>query len=366
MTINRIQALTAAMQDAGLEALALNPSPSLIYLTGLHFHLSERPTVFLFRPKYPPALVLPELEASKIDPQTGYDLFPYGENPETWGASFSRACNHLSLNGLTVGIEPNHLRVLELRFLEAGMTQTQIQSAESCLAVVRMRKDEVEVAAMQKAVDIAQLALINTLPLVKAGITERQVANELVLQMVRAGADAELPFSPTVAGGPNSANPHAVPTDRPLMPGDMLVIDWGAGYQGYCSDLTRTFCITDLQNDFVTIAKVVKDANLAAQKEVCPGRPVGQVDDAARNVIVNAGFGGQFTHRTGHGLGLEVHEHPYIYSENTLALDIGMAFTIEPGIYLPGRGGIRIEDNVIVTAEGCRCLSDLPREIKVL
>jgi Xaa-Pro dipeptidase len=366
MINKRLETLDNCIEQAGLDVLVLNPSPSLVYLTGLHFHLFERPVVFIYRPGSPPVLVLPELESSKIDPGAGYDLFPYGEDPETWKAVFLRACNHLSLNGRTIGIEPTRLRVLELRFLEAGVTHVQIQSAESALAIVRMHKDESEVSAMQKAVEIAQTALLSTLPIIKAGITEHDIAGELALQLIRAGSDPELPFAAAVASGPNSANPHAVPSDRRLQAGDMLVIDWGAASQGYCSDLTRTFCIGSLDPEFDTIGKAVWDANLAAQKAVKPGIPAGQVDTAAREVITKAGYGVQFTHRTGHGLGLEVHEHPYIYAENQQPLEAGMTFTIEPGIYLPGKGGIRIEDNVVVTLKGCDCLSDLPREIQIL
>jgi Xaa-Pro aminopeptidase len=366
MRTNRFQLLSKAMQEGGLDALALNPSPSLVHLTGLHFHLFERPVVFIYRPELPPVLVLPELESSKIDPKDGFDLFPYGEDPATWKAVFLRACNHLSLNGLTIGIEPTRLRVLELRYLEAGVTHAQIQSAESALAIIRMHKDKTEVAAMQKAVDIAQQALLNTLPVIHAGVTEREVVGELALQLIKAGSDPELPFAAAVASGPNSANPHATPSDRKLQTGDMLVIDWGAAYQGYCSDLTRSFCIGRIDPEFETIGRLVRDANLAAQKTVKQGNPAGQVDDAAREVISKGGYGAQFTHRTGHGLGLEVHEHPYIYAENQQLLEAGMTFTIEPGVYLPGRGGIRIEDNVVVTSRGCDCLSNLPREIKIL
>ena len=366
MINNRFQSLSSAMQDAGLDVLALNPSPSLFHLTGLRFHLFERPIVFFYRPGSSPVLVLPELEATKIDPALGFDLFPYGENPETWNAVFSRACNHLSLNGRTIGIEPTHLRVLELRFLESGVTHAQIQSAESALAIVRMHKDKNEIVAMQKAVEIAQTALLNTLPIIKAGATERKVAGELALQLMRAGAEPELPFAAAVAGGPNSANPHATPSDRPLKQGDTLVIDWGASYQGYCSDLTRTFSIGRLEPEFETIGNIVREANLAAQKAIRPGIPAGEIDRAAREIIEGKGYGAQFTHRTGHGLGLEVHEHPYIYAENQQLLEAGMVFTIEPGIYLPGRGGIRIEDNVVVTSRGCDSLSNLPREIQIL
>jgi Xaa-Pro dipeptidase len=366
MTNKRSDTLDACLKQAGLDALVLNPSPSLVYLTGLHFHLFERPVVFIYRSGLPPVLILPELEATKIDPAAGYDLFPYGEDPATWNAVFLRACNHLSLNGKTIGIEPTRLRVLELRFLEAGVTHAQIQSAESALAVVRMKKDLDEVAAMQKAVDFAQVALTNTLPYIKSGVAEREIASELALQLIRAGSDSELPFSAAVASGPNSANPHALPSNRLLRAGDMLVIDWGAAYQGYCSDLTRTFSIAYIEPEFMKIGKLVQDANLAAQKAVKPGIRAGRVDTAARELIVKAGYGVQFTHRTGHGLGLEVHEHPYIYAENDLQLEAGMTFTIEPGIYLPGQGGIRIEDNVVVTPKDCNSLSNMSREIQIL
>jgi Xaa-Pro dipeptidase len=366
MNHTRFATLDSCLQQAGLDALVLNPSPSLVYLTGLHFHLFERPVVFMYQPGKPAVLVLPELEASKIDPAVGYDLFPYGEDPTTWNSVILRACNHLSLNEKTVGIEPTRLRVLELRFLEAGVTHAQIQSAESALAIVRMKKDQAEVSAMKKAVDIAQTALLSTLPIIKPGVSEREIASELALQLILAGSDSEMPFAAAVASGPNSANPHAVPSDRHLQTGDMLVIDWGAAYQGYCADLTRTFSIAQIEPEFEKIGKTVRYANLAAQEAVKPGIPAGKVDMAAREVIVKAGYGPQFTHRTGHGLGLEVHEHPYIYKENELQLEAGMTFTIEPGIYLPGRGGIRIEDNVVVTQKGCDCLSNMPREIQIL
>ncbi len=146
----------------------------------------------------------------------------------------------------------------------------------------------------------------------------------------------------------------------------MLVVDWGAGYQGYCADLTRSFAIGKLDPEFSKIGNIVKEANLAAQKQVRPGVQVGLVDHAAREVIDRSGYGEKFTHRTGHGLGMEVHEHPYIYAENQQVLDVGMTFTIEPGIYLTGKGGIRIEDNIVVTPGDCDCLSDMTREIRIL
>jgi Xaa-Pro dipeptidase len=219
---------------------------------------------------------------------------------------------------------------------------------------------------MRRAVDIAQRALTAALPQVKIGITERDLAAELTLQLFKAGCDPEVPFAPIVSSGPNSANPHAVPSDRKFAPGDLLVIDWGASYQGYFSDITRTFAIGSLDPEYAQISRVVLDANTAGRESAKPGIPAEAVDHATRMVIESTGYGKYFTHRTGHGLGMEGHEDPYIRSGNLLTLEPGMTFTIEPGIYLPGRNGVRIEDDVVITAAGAECLTSLPRDVKQL
>jgi Xaa-Pro dipeptidase len=258
------------------------------------------------------------------------------------------------------------MRVLELRLLESSAEAASFLSAEEALAYVRMRKDAKEVASMREAVHIAQRALQATLGLVRVGMTERQIATELILQLLKAGSDASIPFAPIVASGPNSANPHAVPTDRELHSGDLLIIDWGASFGGYISDLTRTFAIGQVEPEYERIARMVGSANEAGRSAVRPGVTAGEVDQITRAVIVQGGYGEYFTHRTGHGIGMEGHEAPYIYKENTLPLAAGMTFTIEPGIYLPDRAGVRIEDNIVVTQSGAESLSDLPRELVTL
>jgi Xaa-Pro dipeptidase len=188
----------------------------------------------------------------------------------------------------------------------------------------------------------------------------------LVIQLLQHGSSSHFPFAPIVSGGPNSANPHATPSDRALAPGDLLVIDWGANVDGYFSDITRTFAIGDVDSELVRIAQLVIDANASGRTAARAGIPAAQVDEAARNIIAEAGYGEYFTHRTGHGLGLEVHEEPYIRSDNQQLLEVGMTFTIEPGIYLPGRGGVRFEDNIVVTPNGIESLTNLPRELITL
>ena len=183
---------------------------------------------------------------------------------------------------------------------------------------------------------------------------------------MRAGSDAEMPFTPIISTGPNSANPHAFPSERKLAQGDLLVIDWGAAYAGYFSDITRTFAIGPVEAEFSRIAAVVEQANAAGRAAARPGATGGDVDRAARAVIEAAGYGRYFTHRTGHGLGMESHEEPYMRAGNPMLLKPGMTFTVEPGIYLPGRGGVRIEDDMVITESGAESLTELPRSLQTL
>ncbi len=219
---------------------------------------------------------------------------------------------------------------------------------------------------MRKAVKVAQNALEATLPSIKMGMTEKELAAELVVQLLRHGSEPELPFAPIVSGGPNSANPHASPTERKLQAGDLLVIDYGATADGYISDLTRTFAVGQVQAEYEKIHKIVQEANAAGRAAGKPGVPCAAVDKAARDVIESAGYGQYFTHRTGHGIGMEPHEDPYMRGDNMQMLEPGMAYTVEPGIYLPGRNGVRVEDNMVVTEMASESLSDLPREIRVV
>jgi Xaa-Pro dipeptidase len=361
------RAISENQPGARLDAIALNPGPTLTYLTGLGFHLMERPTVLLAAPGQVPAWVLPELEMEKVKTAPiRLQTFAYGDNPAAWPQAFAQAAQALGLDGKIIGVEPTRMRVLELRYLEAAMPNTQFVSAESILNALRMCKDAAEVEAMRQAVRIAQQALQATLPMIKPGVTERQIASELLIQLLRTGTDPELPFHPIVSGGPHSADPHASPSDRPLQKGDLLVIDWGAAYQGYISDLTRTFAIGEIEPEYQRIYELVRLANQAGRTASRPGIPAGQVDQAAREVIEDSGYGKDFFHRVGHGIGMEAHEPPYMFGENQLILATGMAYTIEPGIYLRGRGGVRIEDNMVITADGAETLSDLPRELITL
>jgi Xaa-Pro dipeptidase len=312
-----------------------------------------------------PAIVLPAFEAVKVK-QSALELeaFPYTDE-EGYTSAFQGACAALGLADCIVGVESLGMRLLEVRLLERYAPGCRLVPAEEVLATLRMCKDEHEVEQMRRAIEVTEAALHSTIGQVKVGMTEREVAALLKMEMLRAGGEG-LSFSPIVVTGPNTASPHAAPGDRPVRRGEPLLIDCGAVVGGYVADITRTFAVGALEPELAQVYEVVWAANEAGRAAARPGVSAQEVDRAARAVIEEAGYGEFFTHRTGHGLGLDIHEPPYIVAGNERLLEPGMTFTVEPGIYLPGRGGVRIEDDVVVTSDGAESLTTFTRERLVL
>jgi Xaa-Pro dipeptidase len=367
MTSLRYSHLLELMRINYIDAVAINPGATLTYLAGLHFHLMERPVLLICKQGQQPVLVLPELELGKTQSSLiPITPFTYGDDPSTWPAVIQRALQSLSLDKGVIGVEPTRLRFMEIDFLQKAAPDLHFVNGDAIFNWLRIQKDTAEIEEMRKAVEIAQNALTATLPAIHAGVTEIEIASRLTIEMLKTGSATELPFQPIVASGPNSANPHAVPTDRKLENGDLLVIDWGATYGDYFSDLTRTFAIGSLSDELKRIYETVKAANAAGRKAGQPEIFAGEIDHAVRTVIESAGFGQYFTHRTGHGLGMEAHETPYMFGSNELPLNTGMVYTVEPGIYIPGKGGVRIEDDVVVTPYGSESLSDFSRDLHIL
>ncbi|MGA2819416.1 MAG: Xaa-Pro peptidase family protein [Anaerolineales bacterium] len=365
MNLQRLERLAVHLATAKVDAVALVPGPNLFYLTGLSFHLMERPVVAIFPRSGDPVIILPELEVGKLqEDEVGLRPFPYAEDEASRTAAFKAAARSLKTLQPRLAVEHRRMRLIELDLLEAAFQKVERANGDPLLYNLRACKDEQELEAMREAVRIAEQAIRNAMPRLRPGVTERDFASEILLQSIRAGSDAELPFAPIVAFGPNSALPHAVPTERKLAHDELVLLDWGATCRGYASDVTRTYVAGEIGGRLRMAFEAVRTANEAGRQAIGPGVSAEQVDRAARRAIREAGFGLQFVHRTGHGLGLEAHEEPYIREGNAETLLPGMTFTVEPGVYLHGQGGIRIEDDVCVTEQGVEVLTSLPRGLQ--
>ncbi len=278
-------------------------------------------------------------------------------------AHIAKAVIELAASG-RVGLEAAHVSMARGAQLSTSIRARddaiEISSEVGRVEELRLVKDEGEIAAIQRAADVADTALATVLAEGIIGRTERDVAFALQTEFFRCGAEGPS-FDTIVATGANGAKPHAVPGDRVIGTGELVVIDLGAIVDGYCSDMTRTIATGPLQDDLANAYAVCAQAQSAALAAVRPGLTCAALDAVARDIIVSAGLGEAFGHGLGHGVGLEIHEAPRVSREGTETLRPGMVVTIEPGIYLEGRGGVRIEDLVVVTDDGSRTLSQSPK-----
>jgi Xaa-Pro aminopeptidase len=256
-----------------------------------------------------------------------------------------------------IGLEADHITwSVQRRYAEDWLSAHEIVATTGLVETLRRSKDVAELARMELAAAIADAALAERRSSLLDGLTESEFALALDSAMRRLGASGTS-FETIVASGPNGAMPHARPTDRRLQEGDLVVLDFGCIVDGYCSDMTRTVAIGEVDDTCKRMLEVVTAANEAGVGVVGPGVATSEVDAAARAVIAQAGWAESFTHGTGHGVGLDIHEAPRVAGTSADTLCIGDVVTVEPGVYLPAHGGVRMEDSVVVTPDGCRPLT---------
>ncbi|MEV0285093.1 Xaa-Pro peptidase family protein [Kribbella sp. NPDC050820] len=356
--------LERAREAAAGTGLLIAPGSDLRYLLGQAGGSLERLTTLVVPADGSPALVVPKLEAPgfadlPLD-ELGVEVITWvdGEDPYGVAADRLRGSERVAVSDFTPA-----LHVLALR--------NALPDAEQVLAgpivrELRMRKDAAEVEALRKAGAAIDRVHARVGEWLRPGRTEAEVGADIAAAIVDEGhVLAEFVI---VGSGPNGASPHHGVSDRVIEAGDVVVVDIGGPVaEGYYSDSTRTYAVGEPRDaDVAATYAVLRDAQQAAVDAVRPGVSAESIDAAARDVITAAGFGELFIHRTGHGIGLDVHEEPYIVSGNELILEPGMAFSVEPGIYQPGRWGARIEDIVVVTADGVESMNHRPHELVVL
>jgi Xaa-Pro aminopeptidase len=357
-----------AVRVAGLDALLITPSPDLRYLLGVAGASQERLTCLVLPADGDPVLVVPALERPGLDGtpvlELGLEIAEWtdGQDPYALVAAVLRRSRSL-VTRAGVGDAMPAAHVLALR---DALPACQQKLASTVLAQLRMRKDSAEIAALTVAGEAIDRVHARMGEWLRVGRTEAQVGADVAAAIVEEGHTSAAFV--IVGSGPNGASPHHDVSARVLAPGDVVVVDIGGPTpEGYFSDCTRTYSLGDPADTDADLAyAVLQSAQNAAVAAVAPGVTAEEVDAAARVPITEAGFGQQFIHRTGHGIGLDVHEQPYIVAGNDLVLESGMAFSIEPGIYFRGHWGARIEDIVVVTESGVTRLNRRPRDLAVL
>lgn len=353
----------AKLDATDVDAVVLVPGANLRYFTGLVFVPTERPIVALYRPgSHELAIVLPDFEVPRLyqESEVTWQVFPWSDT-EGFATAFGRAVEELGLTGARLGVDDLNVRLFEwLTLAEVDPTLQMVPSGKSLLET-RVLKSRREIDCMQRAVYSTETALMNVLSWLEPGMSERAVAAHLAEEIIAQGCQG-LSFDPLVLSGPRTLLPHGLPSERKIEADELLLIDCGGTLEGYRADIARTYYLGQPDEELQQAYDAVSEANLAARSTAAPGVPCSEVDHAARQVLEEAGYGDSFFHRTGHALGLDIHEPPQIAAGETRRLEAGMVFTVEPAVYLPQRGGIRLEDVVAVTAEGAKVLSQLPHE----
>jgi Xaa-Pro aminopeptidase len=367
----RLERLAEAMGERGVSAALVGVGPELEWLVGYTARGFERLNLLIVTDAGRPALVVPRLElaAASVTPGVAgglVEVLDWHETDDPFALVAGRVPDGRDPRRMLVS---DGLRAAFLLRLQALLPGVTFEAASTSLAALRRAKDTEEAARLRAAASAADRALAGTVAGRLVDRSEADIAREVGERLVAEGHDSAL-FA-IVASGPNSASPHHEPSDRRVAVGEPLLLDIGGRLSGYCSDTTRTVWVSGSDGPgpdpgFAALHALVGDAQAAGRAAVRAGVAPEEVDHAARAVIEAGGHGERFFHRTGHGIGLEVHEEPWIVPGNADPLVVGDAFSVEPGIYLEGRHGARIEDIVLCGEDGAETLNDLPRELVVV
>ena len=363
-----LEPLKKVLARTALDALVLVPGANFRRVFAKDFHQMERPLAVIVPHQGEAVAVVPHLEMGSFRP-IGFpgQIFDWRDE-EGYMDAFMAAGGALPQlgPGARIGVEGQRMRVFDLFALQKALPGTQFIDIHAEISAIRLHKTPEELGLQRKAIRLSEAALEATLGEVAAGMTETEIEAILLRNLFSLGADG-LAFAPIVAAGDNAAKPHAhARADYRIKPGDALLIDFGGTFQGYSADITRTFFVKEVSDYDRAFYETVLAANEKGRQISRAGITASDVDDAVLRVLEQSQFAQFCRHKTGHGLGLDVHEAPQIMRGNTQVLEPGMVFTIEPGLYRDGEAGVRIEDDVVVTENGIECLTSFPRELRLV
>lgn len=357
----RLERVRRLMGERQMDLLAVAPGDDLRYLLGYSPHADERPC-YLLVTGGGAAFVVPSLNAAQAEQHVRLPAFAYTD-AEAPVQAIAAARSRLGEGApRRLGVDDT-MRADFVLTLQAAYPDARLALGSEVIAPVRMRKDAEEIEALKRSARHADQAVRDVWAACRAGVSEQELGDVAAASFRRSGSQ-EVLFT-GIASGPNGAFPHHRPGDRRLAPGDSVVIDVGGRVDGYASDITRVACVGAPSARYRQVHTIVEDAVRAAIAVIKPGLPLREIDLAARRVIERAGFGQYFVHRVGHGLGVSGHELPSVTHENTMPVDEGFVFSVEPGIYLPGEFGVRLEEIIYVDPAGAHRLSALPRDVHI-
>ncbi|KAB8133599.1 aminopeptidase P family protein [Gracilibacillus oryzae] len=362
----RLETVTNWLKKEDIDVLFINSTENVYYYSNFYTDPHERLMGVLVFKQSEPVFILPAMEEGQLK-KAGwqYEIIRYSDHENPWD-NIEEVIEARNLSrAKKVSFEDEVLTFKRATAFLDLFANAEVVAAEDQLNEMRVVKDDSEIAIVKRAAEMADYGVQVGVEALQEGITEMEVLATIEYELKKKGV-RDMSFSTMVLFGEKSSDPHGNPGNRELKPGDLVLFDLGVVVDGYCSDITRTVAyksVTDKQRD---IYETVLKAELAAVDASKPGTRIGDLDKTARNIITEAGYGDYFPHRLGHGLGINVHEFPSMSHLNDGLLKEGMVYTIEPGIYISGIGGVRIEDDVLVTKDGCETLTKFPKELQII
>ncbi len=357
MKMNRVENILELMKEADLDYFLISDPESIDYCLDYQNHPGERMYVLMLGKNGDHKLFLNNLFF--VEDNLGVEIVWHSDSDD----AVQTIVDHMN-QPKRIGIDKTWPAKFLLA-LQKKLPYIKYINASPCVDLVRMKKDEQEQELMIEASRINDLAMNDVIELCSQDLTEEQVAEQLPGIYRKYGAEGNS-FEPIVAFGKNGANPHHGNDDSRLQLGDSIIIDMGCKYKGYCSDMTRTVFYKQISEQALEVYDLVKKANEAAEAMIKPGVKLCEIDKVARDLISEAGYGKQFNHRLGHFIGRDVHEYGDVSSQFEMEVEEGMIFSIEPGVYLEGQFGVRVEDLVLVTKDGCRVLNSYTKDVQII
>lgn len=363
--MSRLDNLYKTLEQHNLDSIFITSKANVFYFSQYYTDPHERLVGLYITRKHDPVLVVPAMEEQDAK-RAGwsYDMIAYHDHEDVWALIKA----YIAKQGdapQSIGLEQEQITLDRYKAIKRLLPTTDVVDAQELLARLRVIKTAHEYTLLKQAARLADFGIETGMKAIGEGVSEMDILATIEYELKKQGVQ-EMSFNTSVLSGSKTASPHGTPGSKTIEKGDFVLFDLGVVFEGYCSDITRTFAyhrVTDQQKEIYETVLQAEESAIHASKV---GVEVGQIDQIARKVIDDAGYGSYFTHRIGHGLGIDVHEYPSMHAKNTLPLEKGMCYTIEPGIYIPDVGGVRIEDMIFMTKNGAESLTKFPKHLQIL